>query len=114
MEPYRPYVDLIVLKIIDNGENFLELGNSIKAQLLAIATVDVQFEKGCSPLMVGMQSTTSSLAKCYELSIRKIIYPSIMHFDSKRISKYKTQADDHMGKAAEDKAYYSETANEAE
>jgi CRISPR-associated protein Cas1 len=29
MEPYRPYVDLIVLKIIDNGENFLELGNSI-------------------------------------------------------------------------------------
>jgi len=37
-----------------------------------------------------------------------------MHFDSKRISKYKTQADDHMGKAAEDKAYYSETANEAE
>lgn len=114
MEPYRPYVDLIVLKIIDKGENFLELGNSIKAQLLAIATVDVQFEKGCSPLMVGMQSTTSSLAKCYELSMRKIIYPSIMHFDSKRISKCKIQANDHMAKAAEDEAYYSQAANEAE
>jgi CRISPR-associated protein Cas1 len=75
MEPYRPYVDLIVLKIIDNGENFLELSNSIKSQLLSIASVDVEFEKSRSPLMVGVQSTTASLAKCYEGKIRKIIYP---------------------------------------
>ena len=66
MEPYRPYVDEIVLGIIDRGENFLELGTSIKTQLLGIATVDVQFERGTSPLMVGLQSTTASLAKCYE------------------------------------------------
>ena len=75
MEPYRPYVDLIVLRIVDNGENFLELGQSIKNQLLGIATVDVRFEKGRSPLMVGLQSTTASLAKCYEGKTRKIVYP---------------------------------------
>ena len=86
MEPYRPYVDLIVLRIIDNGENFLELGTSIKSQLLGIATVDVQFEKGTSPLMVGLQSTTSSLAKCYEGIIRKINYPLMKNFEHKRIS----------------------------
>ncbi|WP_411273961.1 type II CRISPR-associated endonuclease Cas1 [Daejeonella sp.] len=84
MEPYRPYVDQIVLRIIDKGENFLELGNSIKTQLLGIATVDVQFERGKSPLMVGLQSTTFSLAKCYEESSRKITYPTIMNFGSKR------------------------------
>lgn len=86
MEPYRPYVDQIVLRIIDNGENFLELGTSIKSQLLGIATVDVQFEKGKSPLMVGLQSTTSSLAKCYEGVIRKINYPLMKNFENKRMN----------------------------
>ncbi|WP_199120686.1 type II CRISPR-associated endonuclease Cas1 [Pedobacter sp. ASV28] len=85
MEPYRPYVDEIVLKIIDEGLNFLELGAVIKSRLLAIATVDVQFERGTSPLMVGLQQTTASLAKCYEGSLRKIVYPQMMNFD-KRIN----------------------------
>ena len=89
MEPYRPYVDQIVLRIIDNGENFLELGTSIKTQLLSIATVDVQFEKGKSPLMVGLTSTTSSLAKCYEGSSRRINYPLMKNFEAKRLNTYK-------------------------
>jgi CRISPR-associated protein Cas1 len=107
-------VDLIVLKIIDNGENFLVLDNSIKSQLLSISTIDVQFEKGRSPLMIGMQNTTSSLAKCYELSMRKINYPSILNFDAKRISKYKIEKDNAMAKATEDEAYYDQVANEGE
>jgi len=89
MEPYRPYVDLIVLGIVDRGENFLELGRDIKSQLLGIATVDVQFERGTSPLMVGMQQTTSSLAKCYEGVVRKINYPCMRAFDHKRLSVYR-------------------------
>lgn len=87
MEPYRPYVDQIVLNIIDNGENFLELGKSIKSQLLAIPSIDVQFERGTSPLMVGMQSTTASLAKCYEGIVRKIVYPQIMDFNGKLLKR---------------------------
>lgn len=90
MEPYRPYVDKIVLGIIDRGENFLELGQNIKTQLLAIATVDVQFERGTSPLMVGLQYTTASLARCYEGTVRKINYPILKNFDSKRVAIYKT------------------------
>jgi CRISPR-associated protein Cas1 len=88
MEPYRPYVDEIVLGIIDRGENFLELGTSIKTQLLGIATVDVHFDKNRSPLMVGMQSTTSSLAKCYEGTIRRINYPLMKNFEGKRSVAY--------------------------
>ncbi|MFD2286886.1 type II CRISPR-associated endonuclease Cas1 [Pedobacter petrophilus] len=88
MEPYRPYVDQIVLGIIDRGENFLELGTSIKMQLLGIATVDVQFERGTSPLMVGLQSTTSSLARCYEGITRKINYPLMKNFDTRRPFNY--------------------------
>lgn len=106
MEPYRPYVDKIVLKIIDNGENFLELGTSIKSQLLSIATVDIQFERGTSPLMVGLQSTTSSLAKCYEGTIRKINYPIMKDFDARRVSAYKVPDDFGITKAAESPAAY--------
>jgi CRISP-associated protein Cas1 len=93
MEPYRPYVDEIVLGIIDRGENFLELGTSIKTQLLGIATVDVQFERNKSPLMVGLQSTTSSLAKCYEGTIRRINYPIMRNFDARRLSKFNIEDD---------------------
>lgn len=84
MEPYRPFVDKIVLKIIDKGENFLELSPAIKSQLLNIASVDVSFERGTSPLMVGVQYSTASLAKCYEGNLRKINYPIIKDFEFKK------------------------------
>jgi CRISPR-associated protein Cas1 len=101
MEPYRPFVDQIVLRIIDNGENFLELGQTIKAQLLGIASVDVCFEKGTSPLMVGLQYTAASLAKCYEGSMRKINYPLIKDFDVKKIKKYSFNNEESHSIAAE-------------
>ncbi len=106
MEPYRPYVDQIVLRIIDNGENFLEIGSGIKAQLLGIATVDVQFERGRSPLMVGLQSTTASLAKCYENTTRKIIYPTMRDFAVKRKTNYR-QWDVRISYAAEEDIIYN-------
>lgn len=75
MEPYRPFVDRIVLGIVDRGENFLELSNDMKRQLLEIATRDVIIEGKTSPLMVGLQRTTASLAACYQGKLRKICYP---------------------------------------
>ncbi|ODS81569.1 MAG: hypothetical protein ABS46_11190 [Cytophagaceae bacterium SCN 52-12] len=77
MEPYRPFVDQIVLKIVENGENFLELSTGIKAQLLSIAGVDIIIDKQTSPLMVGLQRTTASLSKCYESTTKKLIYPTL-------------------------------------
>lgn len=75
MEPYRPFVDRIVLEIIHNGEDFEELTPALKKQLLAIATVDVELDGETSPLLVGMSRTTASLARCFEGQTRKIIYP---------------------------------------
>jgi len=81
MEPYRPFVDRIVLEIIHNGEDYEELTPSLKKQLLAIAAVDVEFDGETSPLMVGMSRTTASLARCYEGQARKIIYPTMVWTD---------------------------------
>jgi len=75
MEPYRPFVDNIVYTIVRNGEDFYELSTSIKKQLLEIATVDVEIDNKKSPLMIGMQRTTASLAKCFSGELRKINYP---------------------------------------
>ncbi len=77
MEPYRPFVDEIVCTIVENGEDFYELSKSIKEQLLELPTVDIVIEGKRSPLFVGVQRTTASLAKCYEGELRKILYPAI-------------------------------------
>lgn len=77
MEPYRPYVDKIVLEMVSNGEDFFELTPSIKKQLLSIPVIDIIIEGVKSPLMVGVQTTTASLAKCFEGKARKILYPEM-------------------------------------
>ena len=77
MEPYRPFVDTIVVDIVENGEDYEEMTTAIKKQLLAIATVDVTVGNKQGPLMVAMQRTTASLAKCFEGETRKILYPQI-------------------------------------
>jgi len=77
MEPYRPYVDKIVYDMVNNGEDFYELNPSIKKQLLSIGTSEIIIDGNRSPLMVGMQRTTASLAKCFEGTARKIIYPEL-------------------------------------
>jgi len=75
MEPYRPYVDSIVCEIVENGEDFEELTPSIKEQLLSIPAITIRINNETSPLMVGVQRTTSSLAKCFAGQTRKILYP---------------------------------------
>lgn len=77
MEPYRPFADALVCEIIKNGEDPSSLGTSIKRQLLSIATVDVCFSGERSPLMVGTQRTTASLARCFDGSEKKLIYPEM-------------------------------------
>ena len=78
MEPYRPFVDELVCSIIESGEDFTELSTSIKKQLLEIPTKDILIGGEKSPLMVGIQRTTASLAKSFEGDTRKIVYPELV------------------------------------
>ena len=77
MEPYRPYVDELVLEIMRSGIEYRELTTALKARLLNIPTLDVYINGKRSPLMVAATMTTASLAKCFRGEIRKIAYPSI-------------------------------------
>ena len=77
MEPYRPYVDQIVLDIIEQEEEIEALTPAIKKKLLAIPAMDISIDGQNSPLMIGAQRTTASLMRCFEGGQRKILYPVV-------------------------------------
>lgn len=77
MEPYRPYVDELVIKTIAKFGVQEELTKQIKAEMLQIPTIDVKISGRRSPLMIGVGQTTASLYKCFNGEIRKVVYPEI-------------------------------------
>jgi len=77
MEPYRPYVDSLILDIIQDLQDMEELTPEIKKKLLQIPVIDVVIDGMSSPLMIGIQRTTASLVSCFEGEIRKILYPEM-------------------------------------
>ena len=77
MEPYRPFVDELVLQIMAEEDNYSELTKDIKAKLLQIPVLDVTINGKRSPLMIATGITTASLYKCFSGEIKHIIYPNM-------------------------------------
>lgn len=75
MEPYRPYVDELVLEWLSKPFRPTELSKEAKTHLLKIATKDVKIDGLTRPLLVAVSSTTSSLYKCMTGEQRTIRYP---------------------------------------
>lgn len=76
MEPYRPYVDTVVRSIIDKTTVEV-ITQEVKVEILKIPTIDVQLGGDKSPLMVAMQRTAVSLARCYAGEQRKLLLPEM-------------------------------------
>ena len=77
MEPYRPYVDELVIQIINKHPDCSELTRELKAELLSIPVIDVTIDGKRSPLMVAASQTTASLYRCFSGESRIISYPSM-------------------------------------
>ncbi len=77
MEPYRPFIDQLVLETMNKYPEVYELTKEIKTSLLIIPTLDVTIKGKRSPLMIAATQTTASLAKCYSGELRKIEYPEL-------------------------------------
>ena len=75
MEPYRPFVDKLVLAFINKYPNEEELSKTAKTFLLTIATQDVIIDAKTRPLFVAVSTTTASLYKCFIGERRTILYP---------------------------------------
>lgn len=75
MEPFRPYVDDLVINIMNRVDDYSEITKEIKMMLLSIPTIDVVIDGKRSPLMVAALQTTASLYKCFSGELRRIAYP---------------------------------------
>ncbi len=89
MEPYRPFVDILVMQWLDkfpeSSEAYLdqrekteELTKEFKAHILQIATKDVKIDGQKRPLMIAVKTTATSLYKCYTGEKRLISYPEFV------------------------------------
>lgn len=77
MEPYRPFVDGMVYQLYEIYGDIEDLRTELKMKLLEILSVDVWFKQKKRPLMVGLSSTTASLARCFAGEAKRIEYPAI-------------------------------------
>ncbi len=75
MEPYRPFVDQIVISMLQKYDSFDELTKEMKQDLLSIPVIDVVVDDKRSPLMIAAGQTTASLAKCFAGETKDISYP---------------------------------------
>lgn len=76
MEPYRPFVDELVYRIVEkDGIPPHELNREWKTKMLVIPTLDVTIGSRRMPLMVAVSQTTASLYRCYSGELRQILYP---------------------------------------
>lgn len=78
MEPYRPFVDNVVINVMNKHEDTTTLTTEIKRDLLTIPVIDVKIDNKRSPLMIAATTTCASLAKCINGDIRKISYPTFL------------------------------------
>lgn len=77
MEPYRPYVDELIINIMRSDIDYGELTPELKKQLLGLPVTEVLIGGQRSPLMVAASQTTASLCKCYSGELRKMAYPTM-------------------------------------
>lgn len=78
MEPYRPFVDQLVMEMLPFWPESTEINTQMKKQLLQIPVLDILINGKRSPLMVGVSQTTASLSKCFSGELRKIVYPEMI------------------------------------
>lgn len=77
MEPYRPYVDKLVIDLVDSNIDISFINKDIKQSLLSIPVLDVVINGQRSPLMIAVGQTTASIYRCFSGESRKIVYPEI-------------------------------------
>ena len=78
MEPYRPFVDKLVVEIINEHGTDEDIPKEIKVELLKIPVMDVMIDGEKSPLMAATQRTAVSIVKCFTGEQRKHLYPEFI------------------------------------
>ncbi len=76
MEPFRPWVDYTVYKMVELG--ITEINKESKIALLDLLTEGVYFEGNKMPFMISLHYLMANLKRCYNGEIKQLIFPEIM------------------------------------
>ncbi len=77
MEPYRPYVDTLVLDWLAQHGLTNEVTLEVKQHLLGVLTMDVRMENRLRPMLLALSETTASVAACMEGTKKLVKYPQL-------------------------------------
>lgn len=81
MEPYRPFIDTMVMDWCDAYPDQTELTKEFRYHILQAATMDVGMGGATRPLIVAAKTTSTSLYKCFCGEQRSIAYPEFVTHD---------------------------------
>lgn len=83
MEPYRPYVDWLVLHLPHSSDE--GLSKEQKIELLKIPQLDILIDGKTRPLFHAVTTTTASLFKCFSGASRKLVLPIFIGADHEQL-----------------------------
>jgi CRISPR-associated protein Cas1 len=83
MEPYRPFIDLLVMDYLQENDITNELTKACKAHLLQVLAMDVEIQDKKSPLQLALSTTTASLVKALAGEEKWLRYPRIVKYGKK-------------------------------
>ena len=77
MEPYRPYVDQLVVELVRDTDDYSALTTALKQKLLQVPVLDVHIGAQTRPLMLAVQETTASLYRCFAREQKHVTFPML-------------------------------------
>ena len=77
MEPYRPFVDMLILENYSIFEKDDELTPEMKRVLLGLLVMDVEIGKMKRPLMNALSLTAASIVRVISGKDEEIEYPKV-------------------------------------
>jgi CRISPR-associated protein Cas1 len=77
MEPYRQFVDELIINFFNENPEPQELTKDIKKFLINVAFVDVEIDGTKHPLWVGAQLSCNSLYKCIIKETKTLLLPEL-------------------------------------
>ena len=73
MEPFRPLVDCVVARLVRAGHD--EVNTDTKRALAAVLALDMETERGTTPLETCLERAAQSLARAYETGRPDLLLP---------------------------------------
>lgn len=77
MEPFRPFNDWLVYQQIQSIPDYHNITKERKGDFFQLLQTDCLFKEEKSPLGVAMEYVTANLAKCFEGTSKKLLYPEL-------------------------------------